>query len=174
MGAYQCTFKTHAMNTFGKVAIGAGIVGLLVWATRKGASTLSQWAGQISVNIVKFFPLVVRIKNPSPIYAPVDSVSLKAYFLNKGMYVPFATAPKTSSFKIVPDGSTDVTIYPTIDTNAIKGLVLSTGKNALDVIAGKDALLNVKIELTITIAGISFIEEANTKVYLNDLLKNVA
>lgn len=164
------------MKTALKIAIGAGVAAVIYLAVTKGKQLISEWAGKITFTIVKFFPLVVRINNPTPLYAPIDSVSLKAYYLKNGMYVPFATAPPTKPFKITPNASTDVTVHPKIDLKALNPF--TSGGNAFDqvinMIDNKNPIIDIKVELTIAIAGASFIEEAKTKIYLSDLLKNVA
>src|SRR5688572_6911842 len=107
------------MKAAWKIAIGAGGVGLVYVVATKGKQLVSEWAGTISFNIIKFFPLTIRINNPTPIYAPVQSVAIKIYYLKNGMYVPFASAPPTASFNITPNASTDVTLHPKIDLKAL-------------------------------------------------------
>ena len=162
------------MTTGWKIAIGAGAVGLVYLLATKGKQLISEWAGKISFSIVKFFPLTVRINNPTPIYAPIQSVSLKIYYLKNGMYVPFASAPPTKPFNITPQASTDVALHPTIDTKALNVFTGNSVENILKIIANQNPVVDVKAELTITIAGISFVEESKSKLYLSELLKNVA
>lgn len=166
--------KILSMTTGWKIAIGAGVIGAIYLVATKGKQLISEWAGKINFTIVKFFPLVVRINNPTPIYAPVQSVTLKAYYLKNGMYVPFASAPPTKPFNITPNSSTDVTVHPTLDLKALNPFTGGSVESAINIIANQNPLIDIKVELTINIAGASFVEEAKTKIYLSDLLKNVA
>lgn len=162
------------MSTAWKIATAIGIGGILYFITSKGKQLVNQWAGKIKFTIVKFFPLTVRITNPTPIYAPVDSVAIKAYYLRNGMYVQFASAPPTKPFNITPNASTDVTLHPKIDLKALNPFTGGNIDKAIAIIAGQNPLVDIKIELTITIGGMSFTEEAFTKIYLSELVKNVA
>src|SRR5688572_11937055 len=102
----------HRMNTAMKIATALGLVSAIYFIATKGKELVSEWAGKINFTIVKIYPLTIRINNPSPIYAPIDSVSIKIFYLKNNMYVPFASAPPTKSFNITPNSSTDITLHP--------------------------------------------------------------
>lgn len=174
------------MSTTKKLLLVAGLTALTVVLV-KGATTAKKWAGQITIKIVEFFqptikngllivPVKVRVINPSPLFAPVQSASVKLFYLRNGMFVPFAQAPPTPGFDINPNQSTDVTLFPEINVKALGSAFggSNTVSNWLAVLSNQNPLIDIKLEVTITIAGISFTEEEFKQVYLKQLVGNVA
>lgn len=173
------------MTTTAKVLIVTGL-GAAAFVLLKGAQKAKAWAGQITVQLIDFFqpsikdnvftlPVKLRINNPSPLFAPIQSASLKMFYLKNGMYVPFGQAPPTQGFNINPNESTDVTLFPQINLSAFNPFSGSnTLNNLLSVLSNQNPLLDVKLELTVTITGIPITQDIFKQVYLKQLFKNVA
>lgn len=177
------------MSNLVKYTLAAVVVGGIVYLVTKGAQTVKDWTNKISIRIAQFgkpsvssgtlrLPVVVRISNPSPLYAPIDGVAVKLFFLRSGMYVPFGSAPRSAPFELKPNGDTDVTLNPSIDLKALNpftgGLNLSSLSNLLsqaqNLITGSNPLIDIKVEATITVQGFDLVEETNSKIYLNQIL----
>lgn len=169
-----------------KYVLAAVAVGGLYYLVTTAAKTVTDWASKITLHIVQFgkpsissgtlrVPLLVRINNPSPLYAPIDSVSVKLFFLRNGMYVPFGSAPGTAPFELKPNGDTDITLNPAIDLKALNpftgGLNVSNLlTQAQNLLTSSNPLIDIKAEVTITVKGYELVQEANSKIYLNQLL----
>ena len=174
------------MSSLVKYTLIAVGIGGLVYLFKKGKATVTDWAERLNLRIVQFgkptmsganlsVPLKVRISNPSPLYAPIQSVSVRLFFLRNGMYTPFGASPATAPFELKPNDDTDITVQPVIDLSALNPF---TGKLNLsnifsqvnNLVSGNNPLIDVKAEVTINIEGFEVVEEATTKIYLNQLL----
>lgn len=171
-------------TTTKKLFIAGGVAALVAFAVM-GAKKASAWAGQISVQLIDFFapnisngvftlPVKLRINNPSPLFAPIQTASARMYMVQNNQYVQFGQAPPTPGFNINPHESTDVTLFPQINLAALNLFSgNNTWMNLLTVLANQNPLVQVRIDVSFTIAGITHTEQVFKEVYLKQLFKNV-
>lgn len=174
------------MSSTGKIALIAGAIGLAIYLVKAGKQTITDWAEKITVKLHQFgkpvfqsnqlsIPLILRISNPSPLQAPIQSVAVRLFFLRNGMYQPFGYAPPTQPFYLNAQGTTDVAIQPVIDVAKLNPFTGSTSVSSLinnlnNLITGNNPLIDIKLEFTIMIEGYEVVQSATTKLYLNQLL----
>lgn len=175
------------MNSLVKYTLIAAGIGGILYLVKLGKDTVNQWSEKFNLRIVQFgkptlsggnlsVPLKVRISNPAPVGATIQSASVKLFYLRNGMYVPFGVAPPTAPFHLMGNGDTDIMVNPVIDLNALDPFT-GGGFNLNNLFAqiknlatGQNPLIDVKAEVAITIEGFEIVEETTSKIYLNQLI----
>lgn len=175
------------MNKLVKYTLIAAGIGGILYLAKLGKDTFNQWAEKFNLRIVQFgkptltggnlsIPLKVRISNPAPVGATIQSASVKLFYLRNGMYIPFGIAPPTPPFHLMANADTDITVNPVIDLNALDpftggGFNLNNlFTQVSNLIKGHNPLIDVKAEVAIDVEGFEIVEETTSKIYLNQLI----
>jgi len=164
------------MNTAVKVGLFAAVatgIGLLLY---KGTQTATEWANKLSVSFTSVakpafklglltLPVNVQINNPTPLFAPIDSVKIR--LLRSGL--PFGETQPSAPFQIESNTVTPLTLYPTITLKNIlpQGNILAQVTNVL---SNQNPVVDFVTEITVRIQGYDIVINRPTKLYLTDLL----
>lgn len=169
-----------------KIGIISALFGAAVYFVTQATKKASEWVNKITLSVVDVgipsvtggqlrLPLTVRIKNDSPLMAPIQNVKVFLSVLRNGSYVPLGTA-NTGAFTLT-SGTINQTVQSVIDVSKLNPLSAGGDKLATltQVISNQNAALDVKAEVTVTIEGIDLPKQTQvTQLYLKQILAAVA
>ena len=155
------------MNTLAKVGIGLGLIGLLVYAVKKGAQEVVEGIkfrilgiGVPEVNGSRLtVPVKVLFTNSSPITIPIDKLIVVVGYLKNGILQPAGRIDRTDlEIKL---GDSEITFDADVDLTSLTNNLLDT----LNTFA-QNMAIDLAIGVAVEIKGIVATQEFEKRIKL--------
>lgn len=183
MGSEKANKNAIQLTTGAKIGLFTVAAGAIAAALYYGKQTFSEWGQKLKVKIASVgrpalsptgklsIPLVLRITNVAPVGVTLDNATVKLLLPRDGSYTLVGQTDPTGPITINASGDTNVNVFPHIDLDKLKPVIVGSISNTLtNLLTNTSALLDLKVESKITIQGYDIAQSTFTKIYLSDLL----